>query len=82
MPGLKAVRAFIRDASFASAGKVWEALQPLYPNGASLADVAAHLSLDTDAVAGAVSLLDGAGAVEVRGDGWTRSVRIAQDMRS
>lgn len=82
VPGLRALRAFIRDASFVTAARIWDQLLPLYPDGAALSDICHVLALDATAAAGGLALLDGCGAVEIRGDGQDRVVRIAQDMRS
>lgn len=82
MPGLKAVRGFIRDPAFALAGRAWGALAPLFPEGAGLAELAAYVGAPLDEVAAALALLDGFGAVEFSGEGETRAVRIAKDMRA
>jgi PAS domain-containing protein len=80
-PGLRAIRAFIRDPAFAAAGRIWSALAPLLPGGARLADLAQHLQLPIDDVAAAIALLDAQGTVDFVGDGAERAVRIAKGMR-
>lgn len=82
LPGLRAVRALLREPSFVPAALVWQALQPLAPDGAAVADIAVHLDLTEEAVAEAIALLDSYGAVEIRDGDEGRTVRIAQDMRS
>lgn len=78
--GLRAVRAFIRDPAFANAGRLWHALRPLYPEGARVEDLAAHLEVTTTDVAASLALLDNFGAVDFVGAGADRAVRIAKVM--
>lgn len=75
-PGLKAVRAFIRDPGFAAAGRAWGALLPLAPEGATLAELAAFLDVPAQDLAAGLALLDAQGVIEFSGDGATRAVRI------
>lgn len=83
LPGLKAVRGFLREPAFITASRIWAALRPLSPNGATVNDLAAHLQIGPDGdVIAALALLDSFGAVEIRGDAADSIVRIAQDMRS
>jgi DNA helicase HerA-like ATPase len=79
-PGVKAVRQFIRDPSFALAGRIFEALRPLSPDGAALADLASHLGATAEDVASAIALLDQFGSLEIDGDGAQRAVRIGKGM--
>lgn len=79
-PGVKAVRAFLRDESHELAGRIFAALRPLAPNGASLDDLATHFQAEPDDVIAAVALLDGFGAVEIDGVAPARAVRIAKGM--
>lgn len=78
--GLKAVRVFIRNPAFGNAGRIWRELLPLAPDGARLADIAQHLSLEFDQVASSAALLDSVGALEFDGAGKDTSVRIRKDM--
>ncbi len=78
-PNAKAVRAFICDPAFPLAGKVYEALRPLAPDGAALADLATHLAVPMEELAAAVALLDGFAAVDI--DGETRAVRLGRGMK-
>jgi hypothetical protein len=80
--GLKRVRSFIRDPAFPDAGRVWAALAPLSPKGATMPDLARHLKRPGDAVTAALDLLDAFGAVEFMGEGDDRAVRIEKGMRS
>jgi len=79
-PGLKAVRAFIRDAAFVDAGRVWGALAPLSPQGATVAQLGEHLSMGKPAIAAALALLDRFGAVQFIGEGAGRAVRAMPDL--
>lgn len=79
-PGVKAVRQFIRDPSFALAGRIFEALRPLAPEGAALCDLGTHLGASPTDIASAVALLDLYGAVEFDGDGSQRAVRVGKGM--
>lgn len=81
VPGLRAVRAFIRDPHFILAAKIWEALRPLLPEGARLSDLASHLGARPDDVLAAVALLDTNGALDFLGEGDQRAARIARGMR-
>lgn len=82
MPGLKAVRGFLREPGFVIASRIWAALHPLAPAGAVVDDLATHLDVGMDEILAGLSLLDAFGAVEIREAGTARSVRIAQDMRA
>jgi hypothetical protein len=79
-PGLRHIRGFIRETSFADAGRVWGALQRLAPAGAVVVELARHLSRRVDQVAAALELLDRYGAVEFTGDGKRRAVRISKEL--
>lgn len=81
-PGLKAVRAFVRNPAFGNAGRIWHAILPLAPDGAKLVDLAKHLDLAHDQVASAAALLDSFGAVEFLGEGKARCMRPVQDLMS
>lgn len=72
-PGFKAVRSFIRDSSFPLAGKVFEALKAIMPDGTTVASLAGHLQANEDELIGALALLESYGAVEINDEG----VRIA-----
>lgn len=74
-PGLRAIRAFVRDPAFDVASRSWSALIPLAPEGARLADMAQHLGCTAEDLAGGLALLDGYGLVEFTGDGSDRAVR-------
>lgn len=78
--GIKAARAIIRDPSFPTAGAVWAAIRPMYPNGARLTDLAGHLGVSISDIAGAVALLDTYGTVEFMGEAEERAVRPARWM--
>lgn len=74
--GSRAVRAFIRAPAFVLAGRVVGALVPLAPEGATLSNLAAHLEVDADELAGAVDLLDGHGVLSFLGAGADRVIGI------
>ncbi|WP_137114152.1 DUF87 domain-containing protein [Mesorhizobium sp. GR13] len=80
--GIKTVRALIREPAFADAGRIWEVLTPLAPQGATVADLADYLSIDGARVASALALLDTYGAVDIDDVGDERAVRIAKGMIS
>lgn len=82
LPGLKAIRGFLREPAFVTASRIWAALRPLAPNGAAVDDLVVHLESTGDEVHAALALLDSFGAIEIRDEEPGRSVRIAQDMRS
>lgn len=82
VPGLRAVRAFIRDASFPLAGRIWGELLPLRPNGAAVSQIADLLDASHGDVAAALELLDRHGAVEFSGEGVGRAVRVGKGMAS
>jgi hypothetical protein len=78
--GIRTIRAFIREPAFADAGKVWEVLSPLAPQGAVVADLADYLEIDATRVAAALALLDLYGAVDIEEVDDGRVVRIAKGM--
>lgn len=80
-PGLRHVRAFIRDPAFADAGRVWGALLKLAPDGARVKDLASHLNRKADQVAAALALLDQFGVLQFDGEGDGRAVRVESGMR-
>lgn len=80
IPGLKAVRAFIRDQGFATAGRIYAELKAIAPDGARVADMAAALSVSPGDVANGLALLDQYGAVEFVGEGDARAVRVEKGM--
>ena len=81
LPGLKAVRAFIRNPAFPVASRLVTELRSLQPDGAHIADIASGLSIDPIEVAAAITLLDQFGALEFSGDGDQRAVRIEKGMQ-
>nr|WP_295468883.1 DUF87 domain-containing protein [Mesorhizobium sp.] len=80
LPGLKAVRAFIRDPAFPVAGRLLAELRTLQPDRASIADIAPGLSISPTEAAAAITLLDQFGALEFMGDGDGRAIRIEKGM--
>ncbi len=74
--GARAVRKFILDPAFPLAGRVFSELAPLYPDGSMLADLAAAIAVPIEDAAGAIALLEGFNAVEIRGEQPALSVRI------
>lgn len=82
MPGIKAVRGFIRDPAFVAAGSIWGALKPLAPEGAGVADLAPYLKISADEVTAGLALLDGFGVLEFSGEGQSRAVRLERGMRT
>ena len=76
VPGLKAVRAFLRDPAFDTASRLWVALIPLFPEGVIVGDAARHLSIPESDAVHALALLDSAGMVEFSDIGGKRAVRI------
>lgn len=80
--GIRTIRAFIREAAFVDAGRVWEVLAPLAPQGAAVADLADYLSIEAPRVAAALALLDTYGAVDFDDADGDRAVRVAKGMTS
>lgn len=78
--GTRAVSAFIRDPGFADAGRIWDVLSPLAPQGATISDLAEYLEIDASRVAAALALLDTYGAVEIDVVGEERAVRLSKGM--
>lgn len=78
--GMRAVRSFIREPAFADAGRIFEVLTPLSPQGAAVADLADYLSIDASRVAAALALLDTYGAVDIDDVGESRAVRLAKGL--
>lgn len=70
------MRAFIRDPAFPLAGRIFEALRPLAPNGALIADMPPAFDAPPESVASALALLDQFGVLEFIGDGASRAARI------
>lgn len=79
-PAYRSIRAFIREPAFADAGRVWEVLKPLSPQGAAVIDLADYLQIDPARVSAALALLDAYGAVEISDMGEGRAVRLAKGM--
>ena len=79
-PGLKAVRGFIREPAFATAGKAWGALLPLAPEGATVAELAAYLDVTGEELAAGLALLDAQGVLEFSGEGGARAVRVEKHL--
>lgn len=79
-PAYRGVRAFIRDPAFSDAGRIWEVVAPLHPQGASVADLADYLSIDAGRVAAGLALLDSYGAIEISDMSEGRAVRLAKGM--
>lgn len=77
VPGLRHGRAIIRDPAFPDAGRVWDELVKLSPEGARLNDLAKHLKRKPADIAAALALLDHYGAVEFLGDRDQRAARVA-----
>lgn len=75
-PGLQALRAFILEPAFPNAARIWEALRPLAPDGAAVAELGRHLELAPTALANGLALLDRLGVLEFSGEGDARAVRI------
>jgi uncharacterized protein len=71
-PGFRAVRAFIRDDAFPLAGRIFDALRGLAPDGVEIDDLAQHLEVDPAQISAAVALLESYRAVQIRG----RSARV------
>lgn len=81
VPGLKAVRAFIRDPAFPNAGRIWGELRRFSPKGARLADLETALQLSKREVTTAIAMLDMHGALEFLGEGEHRAIRCIKGMR-
>lgn len=79
-PGLRAVRAFIRDPAFAVAGKAWGALLPLAPEGATVVELAAFLEVPAAELTAGLALLDVQGVLEFSGEGAGRAVRVERNL--
>lgn len=67
-PGFKAVRAFIRDPHFTLAGKAFEALKGLMPDGTLLKGLASHLEADEKSLLAALALLESYAAIDIDGE--------------
>jgi hypothetical protein len=81
-PAYRSIRAFIREPAFADAGRIWEVLKPLAPQGAAVADLADYLSIDVSRVSAALALLDSYGAIEISDLGEGRAVRLGKGMNA
>lgn len=79
-PGLRAVRAFIRDPAFAVAGRAWGALLPLAPEGATVDELAAFLEVAAAELTAGLALLDVQGVLEFSGEGASRAVRVERNL--
>jgi hypothetical protein len=79
-PGFREVRALMRDDDFPAMGRIVEALRPLAPEGALIADLASHLGLEPGAVHAALAVLDRYAVVEFSGDGSARAARLTVGM--
>lgn len=79
-PAYRSIRAFIREPAFADAGRVWEVIRPLAPQGAAVADLADHLSIDVGRVSAALALLDSYGAIQISDLSEGRAVRVGKGM--
>ncbi len=80
-PGIGAVRALLRDESFAIASKILIELRALAPDGARVADMAAAFGVSNDEIAAGLSLLDQYGVLAFTGDGASRLVGVAKCMK-
>lgn len=78
--GTRSVRAFVREPGFADAGRIWEVLAPLAPQGATISDLTEYLEIDAACVTTALALLDTYGAVEIDDVGDERAVRLSKGM--
>lgn len=78
--GRHSVRGFLRDPASALASRAFEALVPLAPDGARIADLARHLDVDPDELGVALALLEWHGAVEHRGENGERAARIVKSL--
>ena len=68
-PAFKAVRSFIRDESFPLAGRAFDSLRGLIPDGTTVGSLAAHLVVEEESLLSALALLDSFGAVEITDHG-------------
>jgi hypothetical protein len=74
--GAMAVRKFIRDPAFSLAGRIFDELKKLYPQGAMVEELAFHLGSNPKKTSKAVTLLTEFAVLEVRGD---LAVRVRAD---
>lgn len=61
----RAVRDFIRDSASLAALMIYDALAPLYPQGARIAGIGAHLRLDEARMAAGLAVLDSFAVIEI-----------------
>jgi hypothetical protein len=80
VPGLRAIRGFIRDPSFALAGQAFGALIPLAPDGTTIDGLAKHLKVARQELIAALALLDQYGALEMSNGPKHQAVRLAKGM--
>lgn len=80
IPGLKAMREFVRDPGFPIAGLVVRALVPMMPQGATIAALASHLGVPGNDLVRGLALLDRLGFLEFTEDGASRAVRIIKQV--
>ncbi len=73
----RALREFVASRSFPLAGRVFEALEGIAPDGALASKLAGHLAVPEEAIAQAIALLTAADAVQISGSGKTAVVRVA-----
>ncbi len=80
--GARAVRDFLRDPTASLAARIFAELQPIYPEGSTIASLAKHFATTTHQVSRAVALLGTYGAVDTVGDpGPGLGVRMDKSMR-
>jgi hypothetical protein len=77
----RALDLFLLDPRAAAACRIIEAVRRIAPNATTDGELAAHLALDPDQVAGALDLLSGLGAADTIARGGARIVRLSARMR-
>jgi DNA helicase HerA-like ATPase len=69
---------FIRDEGFSAAGRIFDALKPLAPEGAAVGDLAGHLTISDESCSAGLVLLDRYGVLDFSGEGKKRAVRLTK----
>lgn len=75
VPGVTAVRAFLRHSGFETASRIWTELKLLAPEGARIAEMPSALEVPAGEIGEALVLLDQYGVLEFMGEGDERIVR-------
>lgn len=79
--GGRVLDSFLLDPAASAATRIIEALRPIAPNAATVADLARHLGVERDQADAALDLLSRIGAVDTMPRGDNRIARLASRLR-